>query len=174
MLLKISGFVPWTDGQLTADDKYVPLSFSAYESLIAAPYIWQAHGTDRLIECMVDRDSGVLVGVKVVLCSEKKHGLLPGWHDSAARAYGLPTVQNVGFDRPGRDPSLQPFHRHDHHFEMTVAGSDVSISLAATVPSRCFRVDRVGLFAAEEEIVGIGFYSLTDLELANLDRLVPG
>lgn len=175
MLLQVVGSILASAGVTRADDDYIPLTFRAQEGVLPSPYVWQAHGQDKLLEVSIERDSNVPMNVTLVVCHQKRRAAVGGRYDRAETIFGLPIVRTEAFRSNPAKPSLHPLHGHHDDFGVVVSGHDVFIELdAGRAPDRCYRVDRVGFLASAHEIVGIAFFDLTETELLNLDRLVPG
>jgi hypothetical protein len=172
MLPRVVGSVPFTSGTLVADDDYVPLAFRAYKEVLPSPYIWQGMGTDRLVELTIDRESKVLRGVKLVLCGFKRSGTIGLAYGTAEIIAGLPVIGTTGFKRT--ESLMHPLHIHESDFDVILSGHDCFVVFEPdAAPSRCYRVDRVGVFEAVSEIVAVGFFGLVNREISNIDRLVP-
>ena len=167
MLLRVIGVAPLTRGALVVAEDYVPIAFRTHEDLLPAPFIWQALGADRLLEITIDRDTMAISGIKVVLYPSIAVGSGALGSATVEEVSGLPVVSGGGFIQPDWG---HPFHAHQCDFEAAVSGRDVFVVFApGRAPERLYRADRVGVFEEGGEVVAVGFFGLSDADLAGIN-----
>ena len=167
MLLRVIGVAPLTRGALVVAEDYVPIAFRTYEDVLPAPFTWQAVGADRLLEITIDRDTMAISGIKVVLDPSIAVGSDALGSATVDEVSGLPVVSGGGFTQPDWG---HPFHAHPCDFEAGVSGRDVFVVFAAgRAPERLYRADRVGVFEEGGEVVAVGFFGLSDADLAGIN-----
>lgn len=165
-MLKICGSRDLPEGRLVVDD-YVPFSFRAYERAIFGRFLCEIGDLKAsLFELRIDKGSGVVYGVTLVLYNQDFGDRLPPDYGTAQTIQGLPIVERGELGFAG-DISRQPCD-----FRL-VRGPDnyIAVLRDSIHAERCYKSGRVGFFEGHGELSGIGFFDLTPAEMEKLVAL---
>ena len=166
-MLRVIGIAPTSSGELTVDP-YVPFKFRAYKTGIPEPYLWRIGDIKTsLLELTIEYSTGIVRGATLVGPVNDAVVQLQSGYEGIPRKTGLPIVDTSAF-------TTTDIWDEPCNFTLMQRKNAVYIAFGSSWnPSSCIGIDRIAFFEAEGFLCGVGFFQLTQEEIALVKETIP-
>ncbi len=165
-MLQVVDTIQAQNSHLEVASNLVLFDFWADQEYLPEPLLWHiGNGKTSLVELTIERDSGAVLGARLVAYKGTIRDCNADAYARATRMRGLPVTIVEGWTGGLREEI--------GNLEILRAESEIIVTFGRGYgPDRCFVCERIGFYVSATHLCGIGIFDVTSLELSGIRGLI--